>query len=262
MRPTSGSCRTPGQYDKHDWEWSIAERLKDLEMIVETFYKWVLPYPRTARWTWLRMVHSRAPERPRNDWWDLLRVGLAAPQDSTMNMIENGPLQSAWKTSKWLLRPSTSGSWRIPGQHDITTLSISLKRPRKEKRLLAHLSYPEWASRPKNCPKFNDNFLQPLVKDLPSYPKGTIHFLQIIEHWKKTCSPLPPETLTVSMLWVCAPNSFRHNFDRFSSYRICRQVVPDLGLVLVSWCFEPSQPRTITSRLRDFRRGGANERFW
>ena len=75
---------------EYDWKWSIAERLKDLGMIDETFYEWVLPYPRTARWTWLRMVHSRAPERPRNDWWDL-QLGLAVPQDSTINMIENGP---------------------------------------------------------------------------------------------------------------------------------------------------------------------------
>ena len=47
--------------------------------------------------------------------------------------------------------------------------------------------------------KLVDHWLQPVVTQLPSYVKDTTHFLQIVEEWKNSYSPLPPDALLVTI---------------------------------------------------------------
>ena len=47
--------------------------------------------------------------------------------------------------------------------------------------------------------KLVDHWLQPLVPDQPSYVKDSTHFLQLVEQWNDSCSPLPQEALIVSI---------------------------------------------------------------
>ncbi|XP_070208302.1 uncharacterized protein [Littorina saxatilis] len=47
--------------------------------------------------------------------------------------------------------------------------------------------------------KLVDHWLQPLVRELPSYVKDTTHFLQLVENWKTSYGPLPIDALIVTV---------------------------------------------------------------
>ena len=44
-----------------------------------------------------------------------------------------------------------------------------------------------------------DHWLQPVVQKLPSFLKDSTHLLQLVKHWNEHLSPLPPETLLVTI---------------------------------------------------------------
>ena len=47
--------------------------------------------------------------------------------------------------------------------------------------------------------KLVDHWRHPVVHSLPSFIPDTTHFLQMIEQWKRTYKPLPPEAVIVTL---------------------------------------------------------------